>query len=159
MINVYKSIEEMTDRRFTNLDLKRETFCISMLHLKSALKVVGFSDDEVIRKLFACYCKLLESKTVYIEKPTGISEVRHREALLRALQAENEIEVLKRKLAEMEQSDRTPQYNLKEGDKIAYKSTVTKEDIIKLMSVGLSQTEIADRLNVSRSTISRRLKE
>ena len=157
--DVYKSIEEMTKTKCKDNDLFMVINLPNMLQLKSALCVSGYTDDEVIRKLFACYCKLLysKSKTVYVE--TGISPERHREAMLRAIRAENEVEALKYKIARMEQSDRPPRYNIEKGEKIAYKSTVTKEEIIKLMNMGLSQTVIADRLQVSRSTISRRLRE
>lgn len=157
--DVYKSIEEMRNTPSNSVEMVLQITGMDIERLKKALQLTGDTDDKMLGYLFACYCKLLAygSKTVYVEK--GISQERYRETLLRAIRAENEVEALKRQIAGMGQPDNLPHYNLAKGDKIAYKSSVCKEDIIKLMNMGLTQTEIADRLQVSRSTISRRLRE
>ena len=159
--NIYKSIEEIDKKRCENDDLRSEIRCLDKFRLGCALEVISYTDDEKLRKLFACYGKLLESKTkvVYLERYTGISNEEFRETLLRAIRAENKLSDLKIQLDRMRGSDKPPHYNLKKGDKIAYKSSITKEEIEKLMRLGLSQTEIADKLNCSRSTIWRRLQE
>lgn len=158
-INVYHSIEEMAHKKIENYELKMEALCLNRMILNNVLHVISHDDGEALRRMFAAYCKLLESKTVYIEKPIGVSKEIYREAMLRAIRAENEVDNLKFRIDRMKQSDRPPHYNLDKGDKIAYKHSVSKDDIKKLMELGLSQTEIANRLQVSRSTIYRRLQE
>lgn len=157
--NVYKSIEKIAEPLWLADKFDDVSQFPSALELKNALHMDNYFDVEVIKRLFICYGKLLENKTQTVYVETGVSPERHRKAMLRAIRAENEVEALKCKIARMEQSDRSPHYNIEKGDKIAYKSAVTKEEIVILMNLGLSQTEIADKLNCSRSTIWRRLQE